>query len=100
MHKTAIVNLRVPADLKGEWQEAAGGNRRLSDWLRESAEARRMGHVAPLKDELRALRAEINRLGSNVNQAIHLAHQGKPLDAAAIEGAYRDMRAAVQRVLG
>ncbi|MBY0429889.1 MAG: hypothetical protein K2Q10_01725 [Rhodospirillales bacterium] len=99
MRKEAIIGIRVPAEVKAAWQQAAGGNRRLSDWIRESAEARRLGHVAPLRAELLALRTEVNRLGSNVNQAIHLAHRGEPLDAAAIEAAYADMREMVRRAL-
>jgi hypothetical protein len=95
----AIVHIRVPETVKGEWVEAAGGKGSLSDWIRESAEARRKGHVAPVRAELLALRTEVNRLGSNVNQLVHLAHQGKPLDGAAIEQAYREMRAAVARAL-
>lgn len=100
MRKEAVIHLRLPEATKAEWIEAAGGPRRLSDWLRESAEARRKGHVAPMRDELRSLRAEINRLGSNVNQAMHYANSGHPIDGAAIEAAYREMREAVRRSLG
>lgn len=99
MRKSAIINLRIPSDLKAAWQDAAGGHGALSDWLRESAEARRKGHVSPMRDELRSLRAEINRLGSNVNQAMHAYHTGSPIDGEAIEAAYREMRAAVARAL-
>ncbi|NFV78995.1 hypothetical protein [Magnetospirillum aberrantis] len=100
MRKTAVIGLRVPESVKAEWQQAAGGPRRLSDWIRESAEARRLGHVASLKDDLRALRAEINRLGSTVNQWAHMGHMGQAVDAAAVEAAYREMREAVRRALG
>lgn len=100
MHKSVVVNLRVPEAAKAEWIEAAGGKGSLSDWIRESVEARRRGHVSPMRDELRSLRAEINRLGSTVNQWAHMGHQGRYVDAAAIEQAYADMRAAVARALG
>lgn len=99
MHKEAVVHLRVPAEVKADWQQAAGGPRRLSDWIRESAEARRKGHVAPLRAELLALRTEINRLGSNVNQIVHAYHTGSPIDGPAIEQAYAEMREMVRRAL-
>lgn len=99
MRKEAIVHIRVPETVKGEWVEAAGGKGSLSDWIRESVEARRRGHVSPMGDELRSLRAEINRLGSTANQWAHLAHKGVPVDADAVEAAYAEMREAVRRAL-
>ena len=43
-----------------------------------------------------AIRLEIRRLGSNLNQLVHLAHQGRDPD---LQAAVEDLRAAVEKVL-
>lgn len=43
-----------------------------------------------------ALRREIRRVGSNLNQAVRLAHQGGSPD---LQAAVEDLRAAVEKVL-
>ena len=78
---------------------------RMSAYVRDAAltaalntiptadEARR--HVGPDPGSV-SIRADIRRLGSNLNQVIRLAHQGRDPD---LQAAVDDLRTAVEKVL-
>ena len=78
---------------------------RVSAFVRQAAVAAAAAVVPHVDEEPRqlepdpgavALRREIRRLGSNLNQAVRLAHQGGSPD---LQAAVEDLRAAVEKVL-
>ena len=78
---------------------------RVSAFVRDAAVAAAAADVPDPSEEPRqlqpdlgavALRREIRRLGSNLNQAVKLAHQGRDSD---LQASVEALRAAVEKVL-
>lgn len=98
--RDVMVKIRATSTARSVWQKAAeSAGETLSDFIRTAVNAHRRGDTADVRAELVELRREINRLGSNVNQLVHLANAGQPIDAASIEDAFAEMKAAVSAAL-
>jgi len=104
VRKDGHVQIRIPAQRKAAWLDAAGGRRHLSAWVRASAEAAVVAGVDPgtLRAELAAVRRELGAIGNNVNQLAHRANAGLGIDRADVAraaAAVDDMRQRVSIVL-
>ena len=98
--RDVMVKIRATSTARAVWQKAAdAAGETLSDYIRTAVNSFRKGDTADLRRELVELRREINRLGSNVNQCVHLANAGQPIDAASIEAAFAEMKATVNDAL-
>jgi hypothetical protein len=64
MARTGRVEIRVTDAEKAAWAEAAGGSRRVSEWLRRLANERAFGGVAELADAPASSTGDLGREGS------------------------------------
>lgn len=98
--RDTIIRIRVTQGGKERWQAVASqAGMPLSEWLRAAARAAARGTLddRSLREEVVRLRTELNRAGSNLNQALALAHAGH-LDRERIEQAIADIAALRQAV--
>jgi len=89
-----FLKIRVDEASEARWRAAAGGDGKLSGWLRNVADmaAARSTDPAEIRDALVGLRADLNRgIGNNLNQIAHALNAdllaGQQPSASAVEAA-------------